>query len=393
VPAVSPRAPSLTAKILRSPVLILWGLFILLIPFYVVKGGLPQPGDALVLILVPVVLFGWNGRLERRSLFAFRALVWFTLWVTLVDLAWAAILNKWGFDTIFPVYYIYNAAIFLTALVLYERHRDAFITLTLNALFVSVVMQVTISIVYRRGSFRSSLFFDNPNQLGYYALLVACIIALTHRRARFGLVKTGIGLTACGYLALLSASRAAAAGIALLVVLQVFSNPRVIATATVTALVVMLVSGGASNAFDSLQERVVQDRSPNLSFFEQRGYDRIPARRSRGRQSRSLCRVHGDRSRRDSLVGRYGALQLRPHRNCLVLRLLVATAPRFSDQDDARARTATELHDRSSRFTLHDVVGPPGDLHGTQGHAGDRQEGQTGPRDGQLSLRAVASPI
>ena len=255
--------------------LILWGLFILLIPFYVVKGGLPQPGDALVLILVPVVLFGWNGRLERRSLFAFRALVWFTLWVTLVDLAWAAILNKWGFDTIFPVYYIYNAAIFLTALVLYERHRDAFITLTLNALFVSVVMQVTISIVYRRGSFRSSLFFDNPNQLGYYALLVACIIALTHRRARFGLVKTGIGLTACGYLALLSASRAAAAGIALLVVLQVFSNPRVIATATVTALVVMLVSGGASNAFDSLQERVVQDRSPNLSFFEQRGYDRI----------------------------------------------------------------------------------------------------------------------
>ncbi len=259
--------------LLRRPTIVVWCLFVLLIPFYIVHNGLPQPGDLLILVLFPMAMTGWNGRLHPASSRSFRPLWWFTVWVCLVELVWILFLTT-GIDLLFPAYYIYNAMIFLTALVLFQRFGEAFIRLTLYLILGSVIFQVAASLVFRH-SFRGALFFSNPNQLGYYALLAGCIIALTQKRVGLGLLKSSLGLTACAYLGVLSASRSAVAGILLLLVFLVFANPRILIAATVLAIGLMLVGGPVTDATASLQQRVTEERNPTLSFFEQRGYDRI----------------------------------------------------------------------------------------------------------------------
>jgi hypothetical protein len=88
---------------------------------------------------------------------------------------------------------------------------------------------------------------------------------------------SSVGLSGCAYLAILSASRSAVAGVALLVVFLVFSNPRVIVLASIAAIGLFLVGGPLAQAIDASHKRVLENRRPQYSFFEERGYDRILA--------------------------------------------------------------------------------------------------------------------
>lgn len=260
------------------PALVMWAIYIFLIPLYVFKSGLPQPGDIFLIALVPVALRGWNGRLFRRAHVTFKPLFWFTAWVCMVDYAWAAILGNFGLfgpDTfvLFPIYYVYNTLLFLVALVLFQRYGDAFLRLTIYVIYLTIFLQVGSSFLSVGGA-RGALFFNNPNQLGYYALLVACLIVLLHWRLRLRLVVSSFALTCCGYLAAVSASRAAIAGIAILFALLVFSNPRVILGVSAAAIALMFVGGPVSTAIDASQDRV-RNRKSHVGFFAERGYDRI----------------------------------------------------------------------------------------------------------------------
>jgi hypothetical protein len=272
---MAPPHTRLTLRwLLRRPVLVVWVLYVLLIPFYVVRGGLPQPGDVLIVVVVPAAVAGWDGRLGRSSIRTVRALLWFTAWVALVSLAWAVLLWSWGTNLLYPLYYVYNAAFFFSALVLYQRFGDRFLRLTIDAVLLVTLFQVAASFVIGSAT-RQKLFFSNPNQLGYYALIAACMIVLTQKRLGLGVLKCAIGLCACTYLALLSASRSSAAGILFLTLLLVLSNPRLLVIAALALVSLTVLDTPIDDSLETLQTRVSQDRMPNHSFWEQRGYDRI----------------------------------------------------------------------------------------------------------------------
>ena len=119
---VAPR--SHWRELARNPALFVWVLSLLLSPLYVFKAGMPQPGDWLVVLLIPAATFTWKGALERRSARMVRALVWFTLWVFVVNYAWALVLWKWKDPKDFilhPFFYLFNAAVFVCALILARR--------------------------------------------------------------------------------------------------------------------------------------------------------------------------------------------------------------------------------------------------------------------------------
>lgn len=262
----------------HTPALVVWSLFILMAPFYVLPSGLPQPGDIFVVVLVPVTLFYWNGRLNRAFTRTLRALLWFVLWICLVNYSWVIIVAKPEIlksFAIFPIYYLFNGAVFLSVLILYQRSGATILRLTVYMIFAAVMFQVLASFVIGGGKHRGVLFFNSPNQLGYYALLAASLIAMIQRRLGFGLVKASAGLTGCAYLALLSGSRAASAGIAILFFLLVFSNPRIIIVASLAAVLLLTIGGPIVASLDRFQDRVSTNRNPNLSFAEERGYDRL----------------------------------------------------------------------------------------------------------------------
>lgn len=268
---------SLYAWTVRKPAYFVWALFVLLGPLYVAPNGLPQPGDILIFLVVPLSLVGWDGRFDRMTTRTLKPLLWFTLWVFFVNYAWATVLGK--FDRlkdflIHPFFYLFNVAIFISALILARRNREPFLRLTMSVVYATIFIQVIASFVFRGGPERVTLFFNSPNQLGYYALLAACLFAMTQRPLGFSRLRSGIGVTCCAYLSILSASRAAMGGIAVLVFVLVFANPRTIILASVAAIALMTAGGPLANAIDNAQYRS-QALSRHGTFAEERGYDRL----------------------------------------------------------------------------------------------------------------------
>jgi hypothetical protein len=262
-----------------EPALLAWAIYVALIPVYVFKSGLPQPGDLFILALVPIVLWRWNGTLSPEVASAFRALMWFTVWVVGVDYTWMFLTGNfalWGPDSfmLYPIYYIYNTLIFLCAVVLYRRHGLFFLRVTVMVLIMTVFAQGVSGIILQSGK-RGALFFNNPNQLGYFALLVATLIAMTHRHLKLRLLTASSAMLCCGFLALLSASRAAVGGIAILLALLFFSNPKIILI-TCLATFTLVIAGPLSGTFDNAQDRIEnRSRHSQRTFFEERGYERI----------------------------------------------------------------------------------------------------------------------
>lgn len=273
----APEQDSLRA-LARNPVLVVWAMYLMSIPFYVGESGLPQPGNALLFILLPLAMKGWNGRLPADLVRTLKPLLWFTLWVCAVNFTWALIHWKWEIREylLHPVYYIFNVMMMFTALLLYQRHGTAFLRVTAYAV-IGIVLFLVVASVFRRGDLsRGALFFNNPNQLGYYSLLAACLIALTQRATQIKLVTASLAVTGCAYLSVLSASRAATAGIGILFVLLVFSNPRLIVAGVLVAVALLAVGGPIANSMDYTQQRrALLDRDPESNFLEERNYDRL----------------------------------------------------------------------------------------------------------------------
>lgn len=265
-------------RVLRDPPLTLWALYIFFLPVYIFPSGVPQPGDLLVLLLLPASLFGWSGRMARTASRPMKALFRFLVWGIVLNYAWMIILGKFGFfgkDTflLVPVFYIYNAIILLSVLVLHERYGDRFLWLSLNMVLATVVAQVLLSFVVGGGSHRQTVLFNNPNQLGLYALLSANILAFGSRRMGFGTLKSSIGLLACLYLALLSASKAALAGSAILFAVSVLSNPRTIMLVGLAMVGLLSFSNPITETMERSRSRI--EEKQEMGFLDSRGYDRI----------------------------------------------------------------------------------------------------------------------
>ena len=318
-----PPAPtSEPRRLLRRPEVLVWCAFVICIPFYVFASGLPQPGDFLILLLLPLALYRWNGRMPGAFARPFRILLLFTLWVVIVQYSWATILGNWGFhgkDTflLFPVYYTFNALVMLASLILYQRYGDAFLRLTAWCLLISIGIQIAGSFFTYYNPRRSRIFFNNPNQLGYYAVLASCMIALLQRKLKLGLLISALGLLGCLFLALLSASRAAAGGAAVVLVVTLVSNPRIVLVA-IPLVGGLVFAGPVARAIEATERRVTIDQFPQHSFLEERGWGRIydnpeyllfgAGEGGTGRFRDSLIGTHEIHSSAGMIIFSYGAV-------------------------------------------------------------------------------------
>ena len=264
-------------KVLNDPRLVLWSLFLVFFPFYIAPSGLPQPADCLILILLPMLLSQWNGRLLDMTR-PLRLLVIFTIYATLINVLWTLVLATFAIDLkhgflLSPTFYIYNAIMLLCVLLMYQRYRLRFIWLTVRVILVSLGLQVIVSFVVTSHALRSSLMFNNPNQLGHYALLSACMLMLGMQKGKLGTALVTLGLIAACYLALMSASKAALGSIAMLGITLMFARLRTMVLATLVALALAFTSNPFSHALERAQQRIATDQSHGL--LEERGYDRV----------------------------------------------------------------------------------------------------------------------
>jgi hypothetical protein len=278
--------------------LALWAVFPVLVPFYLfsttktapqlsgapgslhqmttkVEGGVPQIADYWMTGVMLLVFGGIGIVLSTRFLPVIKAYAWFLAYAFVVNGIWSV----WIRDGDWPLlrsalFYSYDFLLFVTFLILYSCFGHELLRVTLYAVAASVALQVVLSPwAIDRTTVRQSLFFNNPNQLGYYALLAATVFYLCSRHVRVGVVVQAGFYVAVALLAALSLSKAAVIAFGLLLVLVFLRRPVMLLLAGVFLCIVFVNVDDLSALADKLERRL--DTASSDETLDERGYDRI----------------------------------------------------------------------------------------------------------------------
>ncbi len=265
----------------RSPALALWALFIVLFPFYVFPSGGLQPADFVMVPLLAYAALEPRLRLPPGCHAALVPLFGFVLYALLVNTTWALVQHNFDLSAeyghiLYGVFYAYNAAVFVTALLLFGRHGDDFLAATAVALLLSVLVQVAGSLVAPSGDeLRETLFFNNPNQLGYYALLCATAFALLARSVALPTAIQGVFFAATAYLAVLSLSKAAMFAIAILAAVTFVTRLRALVATALVLIAADALLLSEANHLERVEYRVATTGHTSDDNLAGRGYDRV----------------------------------------------------------------------------------------------------------------------
>lgn len=247
---------------------------------------MPQPADWLMVILFAYFFF-------TEKVFPFKDQVKlvrkhrnFVIYVAVINTIWYFFIDQ-SQEKRFPtfvhsLFYIYNFFAVMAAIRIYNKIKDRFFQFTAYAVGASILLQVFLSFtgVYTGG--RDALFFNNPNQLGYYALLSGSLFIYLNKYVKLNTIFQIAVLLAFIYITLISASKAAFAGAIILVALASINQGLL----NLKQFVVIAITAGIGFYIFSKSERVQDvfdytiNRFSNIGeqgddSYEGRGYDRI----------------------------------------------------------------------------------------------------------------------
>jgi len=149
---------------------ILYFAFMMLFPFYLFSSGQPQISHMILIVIfgaVFILMFSkFIQSIKENIMF-----IIFLIYILYVNTFWLIATGSISF-VVYTLFYIFNILLFYSTYLLYKEH---FITSEniRNAIFWSLVLQF-IFLVASGLNFntRNMLFFNNPNQLGYFAISV-----------------------------------------------------------------------------------------------------------------------------------------------------------------------------------------------------------------------------
>ena len=252
--------------------LVLWALAFLLAPVHIFSSGMPQPGDLLMLLAIASIALSYGARIvypgRLRVFVAF--LLGFATWTALVNLTFAFWLSEPLM--IIPVaYYAFNGTVTLAMLAMFIRHGQSLFVFTSNLALVSLAVYSVLAIfLFDASSVRQTGLFNNPNQLAYFALLMASLffaVPKTIQRPAFQ-ESLVVGLTLV--LITLSVSRAGLMA-AVPLLLRVLGGGRRGILVTLLILVILMLTQAVLPGFsDSLNLRLSHTTSE-----DERGYERV----------------------------------------------------------------------------------------------------------------------
>lgn len=263
-----------------------WSLYLLLMPFYFFKAGNPQVSDVFISLIIGAFILRGNSLYLFKVKFS-KVFIGFILYATAVNIVLAVsrvgVYSKglpWYF---FTGFYINNLLVFSFAIRLFYIYGREFLKTTIYSLVLICILQLALSTFLSFGGSRDSLFFDNPNQLGYYAISVLTVILLIEKYVSLGKLWVYASILLCTYFTFISVSKAAIGAIVLLALVYLISNNilkaktliRVVLLGLVLVAISLFTALG-SGLTDKLQGRLDQSVKPDeVSQWEYRGYDRI----------------------------------------------------------------------------------------------------------------------
>ena len=225
--------------------------------FYIFPSGTPQPADFLLLFTIAAtLLIAWRRAPNEPVLYISIAL--FSGWIVLVNVVWFFI-NP---DFVFlkkTSFYLYNAMVVLFVITAgYHDFERLKVVVWWSCVIALLAQLVYLEFVFHGLGKRATGTFNNPNQLGYWALLMMACLAVVKERAPLRALDI-LALGAGFYVLMLSLSKAASiSGMLLILLILAFcrlqrSSGLVLAILLALGLIFQLASGGLVERFMSFE--------------------------------------------------------------------------------------------------------------------------------------------
>lgn len=271
-------------------VLNLYSLFLIISPFYLWDSGLPQIADIIMVLLILIIMMSSINKImiQKSSKEIMTLGLVFISYVTFANLIWLIILSGSIRFILTSAFYIYNYLVMIVVIILCNKHTKSFLKATYISITISSFIQLIIFL--SSGGFtgrRAVASFNNPNQLGYYALIVLALLVITSRRIQVNGKVFMLGISSSFVLVLASLSNGAIISyISLLLVFFVRKTHnkkvkrRVIIITLVGIISIMYINATTnfikdSNLYNSLRIRLETTSAKIESSSETRGYYRI----------------------------------------------------------------------------------------------------------------------
>jgi hypothetical protein len=286
-----------TASASRTMLLALWALALVMIPFYFfgqvpmkpltqqlvermakepikVESGVPQVADFVFAGLIALTLATMGVRLNRGAVPVVKLLACFVVYTVLVNGLWTLLEPGAGFALLRnSLFYTYDFLLLLTFLTLYAVEPEKMLRWTVYAVMASVFLQVLLSpLSMQMTSLRQKLYFNNSNQLGFYAVLTASIFFLGSKHIPVRPWLQAAFYLAVTFLAVLSLSKAALFALGLLLLAALVRRPLLLLFSAV-ALGGLFLIADTSLITDRLETRFFSDDGDET--LAKRGYDRM----------------------------------------------------------------------------------------------------------------------
>lgn len=274
-------------KIYYSGLLV--SLFIALKPIYIWSSGVLQLCDFVMLFGFFAVLIHSRGkiRLDKRKMNFICLMAILCIYQVVVNAVWSSVLNENIMRS--SLYYIYNLfAVCFFFLIDEEIGTGNLKHYIMMGCFCSLVI-TTAGIIVLSGIGRSTGFFNNPNQLGYYALVVFALTIFCGNKTSLFIRISSIVMSVFAIVA--SSSKAAFFGMIITMLLNIFVNGKkttwkkvfiqVIQICVAGILIYILLFSDINVISSNYTVRLLRYRLLNMykesdtSLGEGRGYNRV----------------------------------------------------------------------------------------------------------------------
>ncbi|RYZ55237.1 MAG: hypothetical protein EOP49_03280 [Sphingobacteriales bacterium] len=264
-----------------------WSVYIMAFPFYLFPAGSIQPGDLFIMIVLGLFIAKEGLFYKKnfaphvknfRNLLVYICVVNFILFIVRIGM-----FNKGLSWFVVDSFYLFNFLIFCFCFALYTKYGKEFIYTTVFSIVASALLQVVLSPLGNINEGRETLFFTNPNQLGYYSLASLTIILALEKYLKVSRTIIFLSFACFFYFTMLCVSKAAIGGMIILIFIYLVSNKLFSLRTMFTTLVVgvgllaaLLYSETGARFTRNLTYRLEHSVKPkDISEWDYRGYDRM----------------------------------------------------------------------------------------------------------------------
>lgn len=258
-------------------------------PFYLWDSGLPQIADFIMIILLSTYLYKTKGKVtftvNAKPFIRINFL--FVTYTVFINIMWMFLLENLSFFNK-PMFYIYNFFIVLLIISLYTNYGAKIFQVIYNSIVISVLSQTIIFFI--NGGFTGGRMvgsFNNPNQLGYYALLTTSILIILSKKLEIKPLWFILTYFSNAALIIASLSSSTLAAYLFLTVIFIFTKiknkkikKRFVLTLVLIFILIFIIKQRTdffetSLMIEGLKTRSTTIESKTSGIVEDRGYNRI----------------------------------------------------------------------------------------------------------------------